>query len=285
MIPAAFVFLDALPLTPNGKIDRKALPAPDLDARAARAYVAPRTPVEEALCLIWADVLGVERVGVDDNFFELGGHSLLAMTLIEKMRREGLQSDVRSLFAEPTPGGLAAVVGRESAIVVPPNLIPPGCEAITPKMLTLADLTQAEIDRIIATVPGGAANVQDIYPLTPLQDGILFHHLMATKGDPYLYPTILAFDSRERMDAFCKALQTVVARHDILRTAVIWEGLREPIQVVWRKAPLAVEEVDIDRAPQDAAQHLQERFSPRLMRVDIRQAPMISCVLGKRRCK
>ncbi len=75
------------------------------------------------------------------------------MTLIEKMRRKGLQSDVRSLFAEPTPGGLAAVVGGESAIAVPPNLIPPGCTAITPKMLTLADLTQAEIDRIVATVP------------------------------------------------------------------------------------------------------------------------------------
>ncbi|WP_330083592.1 amino acid adenylation domain-containing protein [Methylocystis iwaonis] len=281
MIPSAFVFLDALPLTPNGKIDRKALPEPDLDALAARAYVAPRTPTEAALCRIWADVLRLERVGVYDNFFELGGHSLLAMTLIEKMRREGLRSDVRSLFVQPTPAGLAVVVGRESAIVVPPNLIPAGCDAITPEMLTLADLTQAEIDRIVAAVPGGATNVQDIYPLTPLQGGILFHHLMATKGDPYLYPTILAFDSRERLDAFCNALRALIARHDILRTAVMWDGLREPMQVVWREASLAVEEVSLDRAAGDAAQQLLERFSPRQFRADVRQAPMIRVFWAK----
>ena len=197
----------ALPLTPNGKLDRKALPAPEGDAYVRGGYEAPVGAAEEALAQIWSELLGVERVGRHDNFFELGGHSLLAVTLIERMRRQGLQVDVRALFASPTLAGLAAAAEAGAGVAVPPNLIPEGCTPITPEMLPLVELRQAEIDRIVATVPGGAGNVQDIYPLAPLQEGILFHHLLAAEGDAYLQPNLLAFDSRERLDGFLAALQ------------------------------------------------------------------------------
>ncbi|MBX8577951.1 phosphopantetheine-binding protein, partial [Pseudomonas cichorii] len=160
MLPSAFVMLEKLPLTTNGKLDRKALPAPDQSALASRAYEAPQSKVETAIAELWQELLGVEQVGRHDHFFELGGHSLLAVKLIERMRQQDLSADVRVLFGQPTLAALAAAVGGQAQIVVPENLIPEGCERITPDMLPLADLDQEAIDRVVASVPGGIANVQ-----------------------------------------------------------------------------------------------------------------------------
>jgi amino acid adenylation domain-containing protein len=249
MGPAAYVRLEALPLTPNGKLDRRALPAPEGEAYASHAYEAPQGETEEVLARIWSELLKVERVGRHDNFFELGGHSIMAVTLIERMRRQGLQADVRVLFGAPTLAGLAAASADGAGeIEVPPNLIPAGCERITPEMLALIRLSQAEIDGIVSHVAGGAANIQDIYPLAPLQEGVLFHHLMVKQSDVYLTPALMGFDNRARLDGFVTALQAVIGRHDILRTAVVWEGLSQPAQVVWRAAAIPVEEVELDAA-------------------------------------
>ena len=124
-------------------------------------------------------------------------------------------------------------------------------------MLPLAHLSADEMSAIVSSVPGGAANVQDIYPLAPLQEGILFHHLLETgRRCVSASMPLLAFDNRARLDRFLQALQAVIDRHDILRTAVLWEGLSEPVQVVWRRAPLAVEEVSLDPAAGDVAEQL-----------------------------
>jgi amino acid adenylation domain-containing protein len=276
MVPAAYVRLDALPLTPNGKVDRNALPAPDGDAFARRGYEPPVGAAEQALAEVWAELLGVERVGRRDHFFELGGHSLLAVTMIERLRRRGMRLEVRALFATPTLAELAATVdGDARELPVPANRIPADCERITPELLPLAELTQREIDEIVAKVPGGAANVQDVYPLAPLQEGILFHHLMAQEGDPYILAVLRDFPHRAALDAYVAALQAVVARHDILRTAIAWEGLREPVQVVWRHAPVEVEEVTPDAGAGDVGEHLWARFNPRHHRLDLRHAPLM----------
>nr|AFH75330.1 nonribosomal peptide synthetase [Pseudomonas sessilinigenes] len=278
MVPALFVHLEALPLSPNGKLERKALPAPGLEAALVREYEAPVGDTEILLAQLWAELLNVERVGRHDHFFELGGHSLLAVSLIGRMRRAGLSADVRVLFGQPTLAALAAAVGRGREVQVPQNLIYRDCPRITPPLLPLIELDQAAIDRVVATVPGGTANVQDIYPLAPLQAGILYHHLAAGQGDPYVLQAQFAFDTVGRLQAFAKALQGVIERNDILRSAVLWEGLDEPLQVVWREAALVCEERVLDAAQGPVLEQLQARFDSCRYRMEIAQAPLLRLV-------
>ncbi|MDU9403114.1 amino acid adenylation domain-containing protein [Pseudomonas sp. zfem004] len=153
------------------------------------------------------------------------------------------------------------VAVKQGAVPVPANLIEPGCTRITPQQVNLIDLDQASLDRLVASIPGGAANVQDIYPLAPLQQGMLFHHASATDHDPYVMQARFAFASEDRLQAFADALRGVIARHDILRTSVHWQGLQTPVQVVWREAELKVLELP-EQDPQRA-------------RLDLTQAPLI----------
>src|SRR5262249_53835876 len=109
MVPSGYVVLDRLPLTPNGKLDRRALPAPEV--RGLEGGRLPRTPQEEVLCALFAEVLGVARVGIDDNFFALGGDSIMSIQLVGRARQAGLLITPRAVFQHQTVAGLAEVVG------------------------------------------------------------------------------------------------------------------------------------------------------------------------------
>jgi acyl carrier protein len=112
MVPSAFVVLDSLPLTPNGKVDRQALPEPDRgSADLEQVYVAPRNASEQAIADIWAEILGVKRIGVHDNFFDRGGHSLKATQIVSRLRKMfGSEIPLRYMFQFPTIAELAAVI-------------------------------------------------------------------------------------------------------------------------------------------------------------------------------
>ncbi|WP_152533001.1 condensation domain-containing protein, partial [Pseudomonas syringae] len=111
-----------------------------------------------------------------------------------------------------------------------------------------------------------------------LQAGILYHHLSAEQGDPYVLQSQFAFESQERLDDFVVALRRVIQRHDILRTALAWEGLDEPVQVVWRHASLMRERLHPDPQGPDVSAQLHQRFDARHYRLDIRQAPMMRLI-------
>ncbi len=283
MLPSSFVMLDAMPLTANGKLDRQALPAPDASALITRAYEPPQGEIEHAVAALWQALLNVPLVGRHDQFFELGGHSLLVTAMVERLRAQGLSGEVLAIFNAPTLCEYAATLRRDAEAEgtdVPPNPITPETDEITPEQLPLIALTQAEIDRIVATVPGGVANIQDIYPLLPLQEGMLFHHLLETEGDTYLLRDLIAFDSRQRLDDFLVVLEQVIARHDILRTAVIWEGLSRPVQVVYRNVMLPLEMVALPEE-RDAVEALSEHTDPENIRLNLRRAPLLSAYVAE----
>jgi len=123
MVPTAFVILNAIPLTPNGKVDYKALPAPEIAPELEKIYVAPRTPEEEQLAKIWAEVLGLKQVGIDDNFFELGGDSILSIQVISKANQVGLQLTPKHLFEHQTIAQLAAIAETTDSIKTETGLV------------------------------------------------------------------------------------------------------------------------------------------------------------------
>ncbi|MFE7115549.1 amino acid adenylation domain-containing protein, partial [Streptomyces sp. NPDC057654] len=196
MVPSAVVTLGALPLTPNGKLDRKALPAPEYGAETAGRE--PRTPQEEILCGIFAEVLGVDRVTVDDDFFELGGHSLLATRLAARARTAlGTELSVRQLFERPTVAALAAALSGSEEGRAP---------------LTVC----ARPDRL---------------PLSYAQQRLWFLHQLEGPSPTYNVPTGIRLSGALDAEALRAAFADVVARHETLRT-VFAEDAEGPYQRV-----------------------------------------------------
>ncbi|HKV36650.1 MAG TPA: amino acid adenylation domain-containing protein, partial [Pyrinomonadaceae bacterium] len=246
MIPTAFMLLEEMPLTPNGKVDRRALPAPDqARAREVDDYQAPRTPIEEMLCDVFAGVLAVERVGVEDNFFELGGHSLLVTQVISKIRENlNVELPVRAVFEYPTVVGLATQVEAENRA---------GREA--PRQL----VRRSEI---------GAA------PLSFAQQRLWFLDQFEPGSTAYNMPFALRVKGSLDVVALERALTEIVKRHEVLRTRfAVEEG--EPVQIVDEPVPFVLPVVEVGDG-QGLRQLIQDEAS---LPFDLSAGPLVRAKL------
>ena len=225
MVPSAFVVLDRLPLNANGKVDRRALPEPEF---AAADFVAPRTPTEEVLAGIWAEVLRLDRVGADADFFALGGHSLLATRVISRVRATfGVEPTVRTLFESPTLAQLARAV---------------------------EELRRAELPALPPVTP---ADRSGALPLSFAQERLWLVDRLQPGGSVYNVPAAVRLRGDLDGHALERALGEIVRRHEALRTTfAVHAGA--PVQVISPFAGFALP-VDDLAALDEAAREAEVR--------------------------
>ena len=237
MLPAAFIPLDQLPLSPNGKVDYRALPTPDeVTPSLETAFVPARTPVEEMLSGIWADILKVERVGVHDNFFELGGHSLLATQVISRVRKTfELELPLRVVFETPTVAEMAEEIEK-------------------------SQFDGANIPPLVRREP------VDEIPLSFAQQRLWFLDQLEPGSSLFNIPIAIQLSGRLKFEALQETLATVVDRHEVLRTNYV-SAAGQPNQVVKQNETPQLTHVDLRSFPEaDREEELRQRLRENALR-------------------
>ncbi|MBN1481965.1 amino acid adenylation domain-containing protein [candidate division KSB1 bacterium] len=220
MVPAKIVIIETIPKTPSGKLNKRQLPIPtDLSIESTSEFVAPRTPTEEMLTSVYAELLRVDRVGIHDNFFDLGGHSLIATQLVSRIRDVlGIELPLRHLFDGPTVAHLSEIIDRKKSDkdgVDRPPILPAPAE-VTEKPLSFAQ--------------------QRMWFLDQLEPG----------NPQYNIPDAVRIKGDLNVDILTRCLQAVVDRHKVLRTAFITiEG--KPKLRVWAELNISIPVVDISQ--------------------------------------
>ncbi|MBI5100065.1 MAG: amino acid adenylation domain-containing protein [Nitrospirae bacterium] len=256
MIPSVFIPLEVMPLTANGKVDRRALPIPGRTRPLLeKIYVPPRTAVEQELAAIWAEVLGLEQVGIHDNFFELGGDSLLATQVMSRLRNAFyVEISLRRLFETPTIAGLAGAVSTVSTALI---------------------AKEQQSAPLIVPVPR-----EGELQLSFAQERLWFLDQLEPGSSAYNIPLVMRLTGDINVTALEESLGEILRRHEVLRTTFVTEN-DQPVQRIAPPGAFILSHMDLSAAPEDLreakAQQLasEEGFYP----FDIAAGPLLRATL------
>ncbi len=269
MVPSAFVSLPELPLSPSGKVDRRRLPAPSAEGlRGAGAFAPPRSPLERALAAVWQEVLGLasseaSSLGLDDNFFAFGGDSIRMLQVRQKAAERGIGLSAQDLFSAPTLRQLARLADAGGALED---------DDLGGRPFSL--LAAGDKQRL----PPG---IEDAYPVTALQAGMLFHGEWSRGTATYHDVETLRLRGRLVPRHLADALAQVITRHPVLRTSFDLSSFGEPLQLVHREVGVRLPVRDLAGLDESAAEAAVaawmagERRSP----FDWRRPPLLRAVL------
>ncbi|MFD6304383.1 amino acid adenylation domain-containing protein, partial [Streptomyces sp. NPDC060223] len=265
MVPSALVPLDRLPVTPSGKLDGAALPVPDYAALSSGR--APRDAREELLCGLYAQALGLRSVTVDDDFFTLGGDSIIAIQLLVQARRAGLRLTPRDVFSHRTVAQLACVVTVDVAQAEEADETP------------LVRLTDAELAALQGEYP---VTVEDVLPLSPLQEGFFFHALVdGSDHDAYVVQQVIELTGPVDAESLHRAAQGLLDRHAPLRACFRQLADGRPAQIItgglelpWREVDLSAHDTAVRHSLADAV-----ATDERAHRFDLARPPLLRCAL------
>ncbi|MEU1126900.1 amino acid adenylation domain-containing protein [Streptomyces sp. NPDC005899] len=265
MVPHTIMVLPSLPLTPNGKLDRAGLPEP---AVGTAVYRAPRTGPEEALAAVFADVLGRERVGADDDFIALGGDSIGAIQVVTRARARALEVTAGDVLRHRTVAALAEVAGATAA--------EDGTGAAEGAPLVTVD--ERDLRAWRRRHPG----LTDVWPLTPMQSGMLFASLLDDTGpDTYHVQTLYHLSGDVDAAALRAAATALLGRHPALRVAFVRAGTDELVQIVVDGLVLPWRELDLGGLPEAEQEAAFGRFlaEDRTDRFDLAVPPLLRTAL------
>lgn len=286
MIPAAFVQLDSLPLTSHGKIDRQALSNLPLSQQIEdNEVVLDLTNTEKLFLTIWKNILGNDKIKPNDNFFNLGGDSIMIIQMLAQAAEHRIILKYSLVLQHPTIKSLAYLIEDGDHEVRKEFLVDTylngseiqnkhnGKSLNTDIDLGLTEYSFQEFNEIVPDIK----DVQAVYPLTPIQEGFLFHAIYESKSCAYFIQTHWRSKGKYNPKAMCEAWAALINNHELLRASYLWEELKYPIQIIYKQAKIAFQEEDWKVfSPEEQEAKLNEYFvNDRELGVDFKKPPFM----------